>query len=156
MSAQTRIKRRLVWPCRSAERHLPAASFSSPQVRRLFSGRPLDLLRFSLLTQGFAPHNSRFAIRTASVLGDCSFVTAVFGFLPRLGINGCDCFGVIEPCFTGCTFIGPTNGGFRWGITYNSLQASLFDGQQMVEGSSSSCPPLYLTSEYLYSGVALS
>jgi hypothetical protein len=36
MSAQTRIKRRLVWPCRPAERHLPAASFSFPQVRRFF------------------------------------------------------------------------------------------------------------------------
>jgi hypothetical protein len=62
-----------------------------------------------------------FAIRTASVLGVCFFerVPAV-GSMPN-------CVGAIEPCWTGCTLIGPVDVGLFLGITDNSQLSSSFD-----------------------------
>jgi hypothetical protein len=66
-----------------------------------------------------------FAIRTASVLGDRFFergVSApVVGSIPN-------CVGAIEPCWTGCTLMGPVGVDFLPGITDNSQLSSSFDG----------------------------
>ena len=66
------------------------------------------------------------AIRTASARVDCFFET-FFGFLPVTTTIGCDCINVIEPCTTGCTLMGPVNGGFGRGMPDNAWRANWFN-----------------------------
>jgi hypothetical protein len=68
-----------------------------------------------------------FAMRTASVLGD--------GFFGRVGCVSAPAVGsmrnwvaAIEPCWKGCTLIGPVDVGLFLRITDNSHLSSSFDG----------------------------
>lgn len=67
-----------------------------------------------------------FAMRTASALVDC-FLEALFGLLFVSDVIGRDCINVIEPCSTGCTLMGPVNGGFGRGMANNALRANWFN-----------------------------
>ena len=59
-----------------------------------------------------------FAIRTASARVNC-LIETFFGFLLVSAAIGCDFINVIEPCATGCTLMGPVNGGFGRGMIDN-------------------------------------
>jgi hypothetical protein len=65
-----------------------------------------------------------FAMRTASVLGDGFFGRCVSA--PAVGSMR-NCVGAIEPCWTGCTLMGPVRVGLFPGITGNSQLSSSFD-----------------------------
>jgi hypothetical protein len=65
------------------------------------------------------------AMRTASVLGDGFFGRCVSA--PAVG-SMLNCVGAIEPCWTGCTLMGPLDVGFFAGITDNARHSSSFDG----------------------------
>jgi hypothetical protein len=69
-----------------------------------------------------------FAIRTASVLGDRFFTGGVSVSAAAVGIMR-DCMGAIEPCSTGCMFIGPGDVGLLLGIMDNAFPASSFDAR---------------------------
>jgi hypothetical protein len=62
-----------------------------------------------------------FAARTASLLVDRFFGSAVFGLASMVGMAGCNGVGAIEPCSTGCTFMGPVNDDLRRGIDASDL-----------------------------------
>jgi hypothetical protein len=64
------------------------------------------------------------AMRTASVLGD-----GFFGCVSAPPV-GCmrNCVGAVEPCWAGCTLIGPVRVGLFPGITDNAHHSSSFDG----------------------------
>ena len=66
-----------------------------------------------------------FAMRTASALGD-GFVGRCVS-APAVG-SMLNCVGAIEPCWRGCTFIGPVRVDLLFGITDNALLSSSFDG----------------------------
>ncbi|MEA2899035.1 MAG: hypothetical protein QOJ84_4650 [Bradyrhizobium sp.] len=66
-----------------------------------------------------------FAIRTASVRGDRFFDSGVLVSAPGVGIMS-NCVGAIEPCSTGCMFIGPGDVGLLFGILDNSQMQSSF------------------------------
>jgi hypothetical protein len=72
-----------------------------------------------------------FAIRTASVLG-----VRFFGRVPAVGCM-LNCVGAIEPCWTGCTLIGPVGVDLLLGITDNAQHSSSFDDFGPVAGLSS-------------------
>ena len=67
-----------------------------------------------------------FAMRTASALVDC-FREAFFGFWLVSDVIGRDGINVIESCSTGCTLMGPVNGGFGRGMADNALRANWFN-----------------------------
>ena len=60
-----------------------------------------------------------FAIRTASVLGVCFFECDGGVSAPAVGSMP-NCVGAIEPCWTGCTLIGPVGVDLRLGIANNA------------------------------------
>jgi hypothetical protein len=68
-----------------------------------------------------------FAIRTASVLGVCFFDARVFVSVSAVGIMR-NCMAAIEPCSTGCTFMGPVGVDLFLAIIDNALLPSSFDG----------------------------
>jgi hypothetical protein len=74
-----------------------------------------------------------FAMRTASVLGEGFFGRDGWVSAPAVG-SMLNCVGAIEPCWTGCTLIGPVDVGLFPGITDNSHLSSWFDGS--VKGRS--------------------
>jgi hypothetical protein len=57
------------------------------------------------------------AIRTASVLGDCFFGVVVSASAVGIMLN---CVGAVEPCWMGCTLIGPADVGLLLGIIDNA------------------------------------
>ena len=67
------------------------------------------------------------AMRTASVLGDGFFGRDGCGSAPAVGSMR-NCVGAIEPCWAGCTLIGPVDVGLFPGITDNAWLSSSFDG----------------------------
>jgi len=68
-----------------------------------------------------------FAMRTASVLGDCFFGRDAGASAPAVGSMR-NCVGAVEPCWKGCTLIGPVDVGLFPGITDNSNLSSSFNG----------------------------
>jgi hypothetical protein len=66
-----------------------------------------------------------FAMRTASILGDGFFGRCVSA--PAVGSIP-NCVGAIEPCWTGCTLMGPVRVDLFPGITDNAQLSSSFDG----------------------------
>ena len=75
------------------------------------------------------------AMRTASVLGD------FFGGWVSAPAVGCmlNCVGAIEPCWSGCTLIGPVSVCLLLGITDNAQLSSSFD--PFVSAAGDAMPP---------------
>jgi hypothetical protein len=67
-----------------------------------------------------------FAIRMASDLGDCFFGSGVLVSAAVVGLMR-NCVAAVEPCATGCTFIGPADVGLRFGIIDNARAPGWFD-----------------------------
>jgi hypothetical protein len=68
-----------------------------------------------------------FAMRTASVLGDGFFGRDGGVSAPGVGSMR-NCVGAIEPCWAGCTLIGPVRVDLFPGILDNAQLSSSFDG----------------------------
>jgi hypothetical protein len=81
------------------------------------------------------------AIRTASVRGDRFSGSGVFVSAAAVGImrNG---VGTLEPCATGCMFIGPVDVDLRLGIMDNAQMQSSFDALNEAPPPRTACADL--------------
>ena len=85
-----------------------------------------------------------FAIRTASVLGDGFFDGAVLVSAAAVGVMR-NCVGALEPCSTGCMFMGPGDAGLLLGIMDNARLPGSFRFLEKARGWRTGCAPLHQT-----------